>query len=170
MAVPANPSLSQVYAEFGAPAGTPLSAFLRGGAWVPHVPANAGVPTALPISLSQLAGAVKNVYTPVSISGPSTASGTTELEAPGPFTALVVSDPNTLMVASGGNGSYTYTWSHVSGDASIAVNTFSGGASAQFSATVNRNNYKSAVKRCTVSDGVTSASKDVTVNLSYTTF
>lgn len=58
MAVPANPRLTQVCSEFGAPATTRLSAFLRGGAWVPNTPANSSVPTSLPISLSQLAGAV----------------------------------------------------------------------------------------------------------------
>jgi len=60
MAVPANPTLLQVCAEFGAPAGTPLSAFVRGGVWVPNSPQNANVPTGLPIALSQLAGAVKS--------------------------------------------------------------------------------------------------------------
>src|SRR5690606_6481191 len=53
-------SLSDVYAEFAAPAGTPLSAFVRGGAYVPDVPANAGVPTAPPVSLLQLLGARKS--------------------------------------------------------------------------------------------------------------
>ena len=59
MALPATPplSLQQVCVEFGAPLNTPLSAFLRGGAWVPNSPANANVPTVLPISLLQLLGA-----------------------------------------------------------------------------------------------------------------
>lgn len=59
MPVPANPTLQQVYAEFGAPLGTSLSAFLRGGPYVPNIPQNAAVPTALPTNLSQLAGAIK---------------------------------------------------------------------------------------------------------------
>lgn len=59
MALPASPpiSLLQVCAEFGAPAGTPLTSFLRGGAWVPNTPANAAVPAALPINILQLLGA-----------------------------------------------------------------------------------------------------------------
>lgn len=85
-----NLSLSQVRTEFGALATTPLSAFVRGGAWVPDFPANAGVPVALPISLRQLLGA--SAAPPVSISNqiidatafsPATASATYILEAAG---------------------------------------------------------------------------------------
>jgi len=59
MALPASPpiSLGQVCTEFGAPAGTNLGAFLRGGDHVPNSPANQNVPTSLPISLGQLCGA-----------------------------------------------------------------------------------------------------------------
>ena len=49
-------SLTDVYAEYSAPLGTPLSAFLRNGAWVPDTPTNAGVPTVLPITLLDLLG------------------------------------------------------------------------------------------------------------------
>lgn len=66
MAVSNPATMSSVYATFGAPANTHLSAFLRGGAYVPNGPAaNAGVPTALPIKLSQLAGAVD--YVPMTV-------------------------------------------------------------------------------------------------------
>lgn len=59
MTLPASPpiSLSAICAEFGAPANTPLASFLRGGTYVPNTPANAAVPTALPISLLDLLGA-----------------------------------------------------------------------------------------------------------------
>ena len=49
-------SLGDVYAEYGAPNGTPLGAFVRGGAWVPDSAQNAGVPTSKPISLGDLLG------------------------------------------------------------------------------------------------------------------
>ena len=49
-------SLTEVQTEFVAPLGTPLSAFLRGGAFVPDTPTNAGVPTVLPIALLDLLG------------------------------------------------------------------------------------------------------------------
>lgn len=59
MALPSSPpiTLGQVYAEFGAPAGTNLGAFLRGGSYVSNTPGNANVPASLPISLGQLCGA-----------------------------------------------------------------------------------------------------------------
>ena len=49
-------SLTQIYTEFGAPFGTPLSEFLRGGVWVPDISINIGVPTVLPISILDLLG------------------------------------------------------------------------------------------------------------------
>ncbi len=55
-------SLAQVRAEFGAPLGTALGAFVRGGAWVPDVPQNSGVPTAKPISLGNLLGATRQDF------------------------------------------------------------------------------------------------------------
>lgn len=69
MALPASPpiSMSQVYAEFGG-AGQPLTAFVRGGAYVPNTGTNAGVPTAPPISLQQLLGAAATIPTTINIS------------------------------------------------------------------------------------------------------
>ncbi len=49
-------TLIEVQTEFLAPLGTPLSAFLRGGAFVPDTALNAGVPTVLPIELLDLLG------------------------------------------------------------------------------------------------------------------
>jgi hypothetical protein len=58
MAVPSSPpiTLLDVVAEFGGDGD--LRSYLRGGAYVPNVPENSGVPTSLPISLLDLAGAV----------------------------------------------------------------------------------------------------------------
>lgn len=50
-------ALTDIEAEFGAPSGTPLSAFVRGGAWVPDSAANANVPTSPPIKLTDFLGA-----------------------------------------------------------------------------------------------------------------
>ena len=63
MALPASPpiTLSAICAEFGAPPNTPLASFLRGGAWVPNTPTNAGVPAALPITMLDLLGAAATV-------------------------------------------------------------------------------------------------------------
>ena len=49
-------TLGDVQAEYGAPSGTPLGAFVRGGAWVPDNAVNSGVPTSVPISLGDLLG------------------------------------------------------------------------------------------------------------------
>lgn len=59
MALPASPpiDLLAILAEFGAPAGTSLTAMVRGGAYVPNTPANAGIPTAAPIDVLDFLGA-----------------------------------------------------------------------------------------------------------------
>lgn len=167
MAVPANPTLIQVCNEFLAPATTPLSHFVRGGPYVPNVAQNANVPTGLPIHLSQLAGAVR--YIPVSATKNGNATGSVFLPHSGsPANVTVVSNPSTVITPGGGNGSYSCSWSHLSGDASISTpgaNLFN----VTFSASVGRNSEKSAVKRCTVSDGISSAFVDVSVSLSYST-
>lgn len=108
MALPTsgNLSLSQVRTEFGAPVTTPLSAFLRGGAWVPDTAANAGAPTALPISLRQLLGAsaivnhsvmADDIFSFTFTATPQTVSGTS--------TAVV----------SNGVGPFTFAWSILTG-------------------------------------------------------
>lgn len=67
MALPASPpiSLQQIYAEFGAPNGTPLTALVRGGAYVPNIPQNNNVPTAPPLDMLDFLGATNQP--PVSI-------------------------------------------------------------------------------------------------------
>jgi hypothetical protein len=59
MALPTSGTLTlqQIYAEFGAPAGTRLTQLVRGGAYVPNNATNAGVPTAPPITLRDFLGA-----------------------------------------------------------------------------------------------------------------
>lgn len=59
MALPAAPpiTLTQIYAEFGAPLGTPLTSMIRGGAHVPNTAPNASIPTAVPIDLLDFLGA-----------------------------------------------------------------------------------------------------------------
>lgn len=57
MPVPASPSMSSLYSEFGAPAGTPLSAFLRGGDYIIDGVGTENIPETLPVSLLDFAGA-----------------------------------------------------------------------------------------------------------------
>jgi hypothetical protein len=160
MAVSNPATLESVYTEFGAPQGTGLSAFLRGGAYVPNVSQNANVPTALPISLSQLAGAVK--YVPI------TANITpTSLSASGKLSAEPINTGTATCNASGGNGSTTYTWSRVSGATQIQAS--SAGNLCGFSVpTGTPIGTYNAVWQCTASDGTSSASPTVSVQIIVT--
>ena len=61
-----NPSFSQVRAFFSGPAN--LSAYVRGGAYVPNIPANAAISTtAAGLALSQFSGADKQVAFSVNV-------------------------------------------------------------------------------------------------------
>lgn len=168
--VPSPPfNLSTAYQVFspGASSGSLGDLRRAPGGIVPNIAGNSGVPQSAPLSMSQLAGATN--YQNISLGGSSSASG--EVSQPSgsaPATQPVGSNTATITV-SGGNPGPTVSWSHLSGDASIAVNSPSS-LSTTFSATVNKNSTKSAVKRCTVSDGVSSATRDVSVNLTYSTF
>jgi hypothetical protein len=147
--------MESVYTEFGAPQGTPLSAFVRGGTYVPNTSANANVPTALPIPLSQLAGAVKYVNVGVTVS-PTTVGNAG-------LSPLIT--PSCTATATGGNGSYTYQWSYVSGDtAHITLNSGQGTPTANWKVIGVNGNSWSATWKCTVSDGTSSASANVDVN------
>lgn len=160
MAVSNPATLESVYAEFGAPQGTQLSAFLKGGTYVPNTSANANVPTALPISLSQLAGAVKYVNITASITP-------TSLSASGHLSAEPIGTATATCNASGGNSSKTYTWSRVSGATQIQASP-SGNLCGFSVPTGTGINTYNAVWQCTVSDGVSSASPTVSVQITVT--
>jgi hypothetical protein len=105
MTVPATPKLSQVIAEFLAPATTKLSQFLRGGAYVPNTTPNNAVPTALPIRLLQMAGTVRHIpHTAVNVPDSSDKTG----DKPGTIFDTVTCNPTN------GTGPFTYSWSFVS--------------------------------------------------------
>ena len=108
MALPASApiTLQQIQDEFGAPRGTPLSAFLRGGAWVPNSAPNAGVPTALPINMLQLLGATNIppvVLTSRFISSLRVGAGaiTSEIEIGGDGIVRINKQPGTSVPISG---------------------------------------------------------------------
>lgn len=67
---------------------------------------------------------------------------------------------------SGGTGSYTYSWAQVAGLSGITA-TAPTAASTAFSATLTKNSEKSGLWRCTVSDGVHTATADVSVDFAY---
>lgn len=161
MALPTsgNLSLSQVRTEFGAPSTTGLAAFLRGGAWVPDTAANAGVPTALPISLRQLLGA--SAITPHTVSAPDIDGiviGSSP-KASGTETATV----------SNGVGPFTYSWAFVAGGVGITLtNTTSATVGAQRSVGTASFGINTGTLRCSVTDtgnGNLVATKDIAVTL-----
>lgn len=161
MALPASPpiSLSQVCAEFGAPANTPLTAFLRGGAWVPNTPVNAGVPASLPISLLQLLGA--SAYTSLSaIASPPSVEGSRN-------TSGVLSG-SVNIVASGGTGSYTYSSSWLNGPSGTITLTGTNTASPGVTATSPvPNALRTGVVRTVVTSGAESVNVDWAVTLEW---
>lgn len=171
MTLPASGQIDilQILAEFGAPAGTPLTSMVRGGAYVPNNAQNVNVPTAPPISCTDFYGAAN--YTPVSGSAsPSPVDEQVFLNEPAPGSQTVFG--NTTITPAGGNGGpYTYAWSYLSGDASISFTPGGSptGKTCQFSATVLKGGTKTATFRCVVSDGISSFNVDVSVSLSYFT-
>jgi hypothetical protein len=163
MTTPASPpiTMAQVRAEFGGTAGvTKLSAYVRGGAYVPNTGTNAGVPTSVPITLSQLCGASSVVFSasasPTSVYGSRITPGT-------------ATSSSSTATPSGAGGSVTYLWQYVSGDAAIAANT-STSSTTTWSVTVNgANPSRTAVWRCKVTDSVygITYTNNVTVTLEY---
>lgn len=87
------------------------------------------------------------------------------VESPAPPTATVAA--SSTATASGGTGSYTYSWTYVSGDTGIIVLGSSTSSTCQWDASVPVNTSRSAVWRITVSDGVSTATDDISVGLTY---
>ncbi len=160
-------NLAMLRQFYGGAAPDSIFEYYRGGAYVPNTGANSGVPASGAISLFNFygqGGGGGGGGLSVSNSG---ANGSVFQNEPAPATRSV--GASGTVFASGGSGSYTCTWSHISGSTAIptpGANVFS----PSFSATVPKNDFLTAVKRCTVSDGVnTPVSTDMTVRLDYVT-
>lgn len=169
--LPASGEMSlQMIAQFyGGSAPHSLNEYYRGGAYVTNVAGNLGIPTSGAISLSMFYGAGPTGGggggQPLAASN-NGAAGNQFRNEPAPASLTV--NASGFVFASGGTGTYTCTWAHLSGDAGIptpGANVFSPG----FSATVSKNTSRTAVKRCTVSDGVNSVQSDMSVILEYST-
>lgn len=172
MALPATPPITSemIRLQYGGSLPFRIQDYYRGGALVPNTGANSTVPTSGAISFSNFLG-----------QGGSSGGGgggtitVTDTDAAGsqfrnePAPATLNVSANGTVFASGGTGSYTCTWTHISGSTAIptpSANNFNPG----FTATVSKNTELSAVKRCTVSDGVNpSGSTDMTIRLTYST-
>ena len=105
MPVPSNPRLSEVQDEFSAPASAKLSAFYRGGSYVPDTSVNNGVPQSGELYLSDLVGASAYTDMTLTISGDPTPNGSCT-GANEPCTATTDSITCTV---SGGSSPYTIT-------------------------------------------------------------
>lgn len=87
---------------------------------------------------------------------------------PAPSFKTLTSTQAVTVTPSGGAGSPTYAWTRVSGDSAIfplsptSATTF-------FRVTIGKNTFKTAVWRCTVTDGPETAHVDITASFSYET-
>jgi len=163
-------TLAMIRQFYGGTAPDSIFEYYKGGLYVPNTAGNATVPTSGPISLFNFygqGGSGGGGGGPALVASNSGATGSRFINEPAPATTSVTASGTVF--ASGGSGSYTCTWAHLSGDASIPTpgsNVFS----PSFTATVSKNTDKTAVKRCTVSDGVnTPVTTDMTVTLGYYT-
>lgn len=171
MALPSSPPITSemIRAQYGGSLPFKIKDYYRGGLLVPNTAGNSAVPTSGAISIRSFlgqggGGGGGGGALVVSNSG---ATGNVFQNEPAPATRSV--SANGTVFASGGSGSYSCTWSHISGSTAIptpGANVFS----PSFTATVPKNDFLTAVKRCTVADGVnTPVSTDMTVRLDYYT-
>ncbi len=166
MALPSSPPITSemIRLQYGGALPFNLRDYYRGGARVPNIAANSAVPTSGPISMLNFLGQGGSGGGGGLAASSSSANKTDNLTEPAPAFKTVTATGNVSV--SGGSGSYTCTWAHLSGSTAIptpAANVFS----PSYSASVAKNDTLSAVKRCTVSDGSSSVFTDMSVNLAY---
>ena len=139
-----NVNVSLVRRRSGGTWVTPTVRRRQGGAWVV-------VPFVLTLSTSGNPGG--NVF----------------LAEPAPASTTVNGGSFTVNV-SGGSGSYTRSWTRISGSTAMSISN-STAATVTFSGTVRKNDSITATWRCTVTDTVTGATSfvDLFVQLHYST-
>lgn len=171
MPLPSAPPITSemIRQQYGGSLPFRIQDYYRGGARVPNTAGNSAVPTSGVISLYDFlgqGGSGGGGGTPLAASNTG-AAGSVFQNEPAPATRSVSANGNVF--ASGGSGSYSCTWSHISGSTAIptpGANNFS----PSFTATVSKNTALTAVKRCTVADGVnTPVVTDMSVSLGYDT-
>ena len=149
-----NPAtLSSVKANFGGPGN--LAAYVRGGSYVPIGGPSSISTTVSGLALSQFNGV--SPYTPISISNATNVYGV--ISSKGTFNL-----GGSTVTYSGGNGSATATCAYVSGSTAIQGARFNATAW-NFTGTSTSPTGLNAIAtwRWTVSDGVSSATWDITV-------
>lgn len=157
MALPGSGTISweMIRAEFGGGYPIYISDYYRGGPRVPNTPANAGVPTSGIIYASQFYNATN--YSAVGITGPTSAYNSRT----GAGTVSV----GVAMGGTGGTGSYTYSWVRQSGATNINITSTTVSNPSFNTSYTNTNASRNDIWRCTVSDGTTSAFRDVSITL-----
>lgn len=166
MALPSSPPITSdmIRQQYGGGLPFRLRDYYRGGALVPNIAANSGVPASGTISFANFLGQGSGGGGGALSASNSGALGSQYVSEPAPPSLTITANGNVFV--SGGGGSYTCTWSHQSGATSIptpSANVFN----PSFSVSIPKNSSRTAVKRCTVSDGSSTVSTDMTVTLEY---
>jgi len=97
----------------------------------------------------------------------SVSGGTAQVFQPEPAPAQMTVEAQATVTPSGGTGSYTISWARISGDA-ITIGTVNA-RTARFTANLFHNSQRTAMVRCTISDGITTITRDFQVTLYYYT-
>lgn len=168
MALPSSPPITSemIRQQYGGGLPFRIQDYYRGGAHVPNTAANSGVPTSGVISFANFLGQGGSGGGGALQATSNSPTGFQFRNEPAPATLTVSASGNVFVT--GGSGSYTCIWAHVSGSAAIptpAANVFN----PSFSASVPKQTTLTAVKRCTVSDGSSSVFTDMNVSLEYST-
>lgn len=165
MSVPSSGpvSLADIRSEFGAPAGTPLHDFVRGGSWVPETATNSGAPAAPPVSIDDLRGASAAAAPPAT---------SFYVTAPAIFRSVSLGGQSYWSGQVGGStatphnatGSVSFSWAWVDNTPNFTV-VGSGSATLLVNASNLPQGRYTATVRVTAKDSSGSATADVSVTL-----
>ena len=163
-------SIGDIATEFGGAAPFNLNNYYAGG---PHVPSgtsgvNGAVPSSGPLSMSKFYGTSSiPPYTNVSVTANSVsgyAGGFSSTGAPETGVGATNTTP------ANGNGSYSFSWSYLSGDNGILIDSNTAQNPRWFKTLVagqQQQTTTSAMWRVTCSDGISAATFDISVSLTY---
>lgn len=89
--------------------------------------------------------------------------------APAFVTVFIDSPASVIVTPTGGTGPYTYSWNRISGASAVGVSSPTSN-NVTFSANVPKNQVRSAVYRCTVTDSLLATfNVDCSIELTYNT-
>lgn len=159
-----NPaSLSSVMTVFSGPGN--LAAMYKGGSYVPSNTSGSISTTASGLALSQFNGVSYPSAALTASVSPSFLSGQTTSNIG--QTHTVTTNSAASVTASGGTGSYTYSWQFVSGSSKITPTNFTS-ATTYFAATLVWSENESAIYNCKVTSGASTVTTgNVSIQLGY---